>query len=56
MIELFENKEIYYCSKLNKICIAKLICAENPDIPKLEECYKNLKQQSLFDYPDNHNQ
>ena len=45
----------YFCSKLNKFCIARKECIKNDKIPKMLGCFKQLKQQELFDLT-NHNQ
>ena len=46
----------YWCSKLNKHCITRKYCIENPKVPKMLGCYNKLKQQNLFENQENHNQ
>ena len=53
----FESCQLsMWCNKAKKYCIAKEICNLNPDITKLEGCFELLKQQSLFEDQENHNQ
>lgn len=44
----------YWCEKLKKYCIAKTQC--NETTMKILRCFEKLKQPSLFENQENHNQ